>query len=105
MNCTCLNSMAGIGPESFGLHHHKNCEHYATEKFSFLFYYDESFDSWILADDLEDYVSGSGDGESIEVELKVIELTDKEHEELPEELPDQIKQFSADSKVFGQMPF
>jgi len=96
MNCTCLNSMAGIGPESFGLHHHKNCEHYATEKFSFLFYYDESFDSWILADDLEDYVSCSGDGESIEVELKVIELTDKEYEELPED--------SADSKGFVMTP-
>lgn len=85
MACKCLSEMAGIGSESFGAHHHKNCEHYATDKFTYLYYYDEGMDAWMVADDLEAYVSNANIGESIEVQLKRIELTDKEADELPED--------------------
>ena len=87
MPCECLSQMAGIGPESFGDHHHKNCEHYATEKYSYLYYYDEGSESWLPADPyLETYVFEDCElGEVVEVQLKQVELTDKEVDELPED--------------------
>ena len=85
MHCKCLN-MAGIGRESFGKHHHKTCDGYATEKYPYLFFYDNSVDDWIIIDELDDYVSGARNGgDSIEVELKHVDLTDKEVDELPED--------------------
>lgn len=86
MACKCLSEMAGIGSESFGAHHHKNCDGYATEKFQYLFFYDESVDGWVVAEELDEYVSAARNGgDSIEVELKHIDLTDKECDELPED--------------------
>ena len=86
MPCECLGKMAGLGRESFGAHHHKNCDGYAAEKNPYLFFYDNSVDMWLVSDELDDYVSSAcNGGDSIEVELKHIELTDKEYDELPED--------------------
>ena len=86
MSCECVN-MAGYGSESFGAHHHKNCENYATEKYNYLYYYDGGSEAWLPVDSyLETYVFEDCElGEVVEVQIKKIELTDKEVDELPED--------------------
>lgn len=84
MSCECLGSMAGYGPESFGLHHHKNCTGYEQQKHWVLFYYDEGLDAWTLPTDLDCMVGESYNGDEVEIRFKYIEYTDKEIDEMPE---------------------
>lgn len=85
-NCAC-KSWAGIGPESFGEHHHKNCPDYAVEKFPRIFYYEEAENCWAPTHcDIDCLFDASilEDGETIEIQFKRFDMTDKEFAEIPE---------------------
>ena len=88
MPCSCLCSMVGYNPDSYGEHHHKNCPLYGVEKFPQLFYYEEAIDAWAPAPkDLESILDLGyiDDNEIIEIQFKRIDMTDKEMDELPED--------------------
>jgi hypothetical protein len=85
--CDCLARMAGYYPDSFGNHHHKNCDRYKTEKFPYLFYYEDAVDSWVpMPDKLENFMLAEDqpDIEEIEVRFKRVDMTDEEFDALPE---------------------
>lgn len=84
--CECL-SWAGVAPEDWGKHHHKNCPKYHTEKFPYLFYYEEAIDAWTFAPERLDQIISITDqldeGESMALTLKRQDYTDAEVEALP----------------------
>lgn len=88
MPCECLSKMAGIGSESFGKHHHINCRHYATNKYTYLFYYSDGFDAWIPVSEKTGNVVDVLDfdaNEEREIKFKRVDMTDKEYDEMPSE--------------------
>jgi len=78
MACKCLSEMACYDPESFGVHHHRNCEKYATEKNKILFFYDDSVDCWLMTDTLEVADWDADPGEVFEIQFRFELLTDQE---------------------------
>ena len=86
-NCKC-RLMAGYGPDSFGKHHHVNCPNYESEKYPYLFYYEEAVDAWVPVPEKVDgelivTVDQLDIGEEMEIRFKCVEYTDKEISELP----------------------
>lgn len=84
--CECM-TWAGYGPESWGKHHHINCPKHKTEKFPYLFYYEEAESAWIpVPEKVENMISAEDqleDGEKIEIEFKRVDMTDEEIVNLP----------------------
>ena len=88
MTCESCSSMVGYDETSWGKHHHVNCPKYDTEKFPYLFYYEEAENAWCPApDNLCDVIEldAYSDGEKVDIEFKRVDFTDKELAELPEE--------------------
>ena len=87
--CDCLKTMAGYYPESFGEHHHKECPKYKTEKFTHLFYYEDSINAWAPAPDKIEHIISASDqleeGDTIEIQFKRVDMTDEEIDSLPVE--------------------
>ncbi len=85
--CDCMN-MAGYGPDSWGKHHHINCEKYGTEKHSYLFYYEETEDAWVPVPERTEHLIDAADqledGEKMQLEFKRVDMTDKQYAELPD---------------------
>lgn len=86
--CICasfpINSL-----DDFGEHHHIDCEKYATEKFTYLFYWADGIDAWVpvpgrvegglifTSDELHD-------GETMTVNFKRFDMTDLEYDTMDE---------------------
>ena len=84
--CVCM-TWAGYYPESWGVHHHKNCDNFKTEKFPYLFYYEEAINAWVpVPDKMENLMSAEDQPEieEIEIRFKRIDMTDEEIDSLPE---------------------
>lgn len=75
--------MAGYGPDSFGKHHHVNCESYGTDKNGYLMYYEEAIDAWTFAPEKVENLLDLDIGDSAEIQFKMAEFTDKEIAEMP----------------------
>ena len=88
MSCECL-SWAGCGDISWGKHHHVNCEKYSTNKYPYLFYYEEAVDAWVPAPVTIEHLIVVDDqlenGEEMEIRFRRVDMTDKEINELPED--------------------
>ena len=86
--CDCLK-MAGINPDNWGEHHHKNCPKYKTEKFVHLSYYEDAVNAWVPAPDKIEEIISAGDqledGDTIEIQFKRCDMTDEEIDSLPVE--------------------
>ena len=86
--CDICKNFVITGSESHGQHHHKMCPRYKTEKFPYLFYYEDAVDCWIpVPDKLENIISVSDNmdvGEFIEIKFNRVDLTDREYDNLPE---------------------
>ena len=67
--------------------HHPQCEKYHTEKFPYLFYYEEAENAWVPApDSIEGIISVEDQlemGEDMEIQFKRVDLTDEEFDKLP----------------------
>lgn len=87
--CECM-TMARTGPHDTGLHHHKKCPKYETEKFPYLFYYEEAVDGWVP---VPEKVEGElicipeqlNEGETVDLQFKRIDMTDQEFDAMPED--------------------
>jgi len=87
MACDVCISMAVTGPESFGQHHNKRCPKYKTERFPYLFYYEESENCWIpVPDEINNIIDVSqalDEDEKIEIQFRRSDFTDAEFDSLP----------------------
>ena len=85
--CACM-TWAGYYPESWGRHHHKNCEKYKTQKYPYLFHYEEAVDAWVPAPDALENIIVVEDqletDEVVQIQFKRVDMTDEEIESLPE---------------------
>lgn len=82
--CECT-TWARTGPQDGGEHHHKRCPKYATEKYPRLFYYEEGFNAWVPWIEGYDYFGMMTEhGDTLELDFKRLDMTDKEIAELPE---------------------
>ena len=88
--CECM-TWARATPDDLtkGQHHHPNCPKYETEKFPYLFYYEEAHSAWMPWVDGYDFSEMLDalcfDGDKMEIQFVRRELTDKEIDELPED--------------------
>lgn len=70
-----------------GKHHHEDCPKYATEKFPYLLYYEDTVDGWVITPEYLENIVVTDQldvGEEQEIRFKRVDMTDKEHDELPE---------------------
>jgi len=77
-----------VNPDDRGKNHHKRCERYRTEKFPYLFYYEDAFDAWVPAPaEIAMILSTTslGENEKLSIEFKRIDLTDEEYSAIPED--------------------
>lgn len=82
--CECSN-WARTGPDDGGDHHHVRCPKYATEKYPRLFYYEDGVDAWIPWIDEYPFMDMMIEhGDSLDLEFKRADMTDKEMNELPD---------------------
>jgi len=82
MSCDCIK-WAGQGPNSWGVHHHINCDKYKTENNPYLFYFDEGINRWIPSPkkingiiNIKEDLSTS---DQITLKFKRMDMTDKQY--------------------------
>lgn len=84
----CCSDFCMVNPDDRGNNHHKNCDGYKTEKFPYLFYYEDAVDAWVpVPAEIAMIISTTSldDKEKISIEFKRIDLTDEEYAAIPED--------------------
>ena len=86
MSCDCKIKMRYVDDNSHGDNHHVNCPKFATEKNTYIFYYEDAVETFVPAGNVEDLfdVDSLDNQEQIEIRFKRVNLTDKEFSEIPE---------------------
>lgn len=88
MKCECMNwcwdeSTAIIKNED--VHHHPKCEKFRTQKYPYLFYYEDAVDYWIPFCDGSIDPDQYDEDEVFDIQFKRVDLTDKEWVEMFED--------------------
>lgn len=96
MNCACMNWARVEGVDLQYPHedlHHSRCPKFSTEMRPRMFYFEEAEDCWApwpgdasyQGDYALTYLECMDDGDSMELQLRRKDMTDKEYTEIPDE--------------------
>ena len=84
----CCSTYCMATPDARGNNHHKMCSFYKTEKFPYLFYFEDSIDAWVPAPDEVEMIISAGslcENETESIKFKRVDLTDEEYDQIPED--------------------